>query len=209
MALKVLKPSLESDPSACQRFLREGQTLASIKHEHVVSVYQAAQDEETVFLAMEWLQGQTLEQWVARNGPPAISETIRLAREMAAGLEFIHRNGLIHRDLKPNNIWVEEPGDRVKLLDFGLVRSLDEDVRFTASGIIVGTPAFMSPEQARGDASTPAAIYLAWAECSIFFARARCPFRLSPRLACSHPLCWIIPCRSANSVRPCPGRLPR
>jgi serine/threonine protein kinase len=151
VALKVMKPSLECDLSACQRFLREARVLASIKHEHLVTVHQAAQDEGTVFLAMEWLKGQTLEHRVADNGPPTACETVRLARETAAGLDAIHRNGLIHRDLKPNNIWVEEPGGRVKLLDLGLARSIQDDEGFTASGIIVGTPAFMSPEQARGE----------------------------------------------------------
>ncbi len=115
-----------------------------------MTVYQVGQEDRNIFLAMELLHGQTLDDFVNHKGVPNPSEIIRLAREIATGLDAIHRNGLIHRDLKPNNIWVEEPGRSIKLLDFGLVRHVEDDAKFTGSGFIVGTPAFMSPEQARG-----------------------------------------------------------
>ncbi|WP_020471674.1 serine/threonine-protein kinase [Zavarzinella formosa] len=152
VALKVMKPSADVEMSGSKRFLREARMLASIKHEHVVTVYQVARDNPAVFIAMEWLQGQTLDDWIDKNGPPEVTEILRLAREIASGLAAIHSNGLIHRDLKPNNLWVEEPSGRIKLLDFGLVRALKDDGRLTSSGVIIGTPAFMSPEQARGEA---------------------------------------------------------
>ena len=150
VALKVMKPDLERDPTASQRFLHEARLLASIKHDHLVTVYQVGSEGNVVFLAMELLQGETLESRLERSGPPRANEIIRLGREMATGLGIIHQNGLIHRDIKPGNIWLEEPGKRIKLLDFGLARHVDDDARFTQSGNIVGTPAYMSPEQARG-----------------------------------------------------------
>ena len=150
VALKVMKPSLACDPAGDERFLREARLLASIKHEHIVTVYQVSQELPTVFLAMEWLRGQTLDDWIRAQGPPPVPEILRITREISCGLDVIHSNGLIHRDLKPNNIWVEEPRQHIKLLDFGLVRSVTDDGRLTGSGFVIGTPGFMSPEQARG-----------------------------------------------------------
>jgi serine/threonine protein kinase len=151
VALKVMRPDLDDDPSAGQRFLREARALASIKHDHLVAVYQVGAEGRVVYLAMELLEGQSLEAWVDRNGPAAWQDIVRLGREIATGLAAVHQKGLIHRDLKPSNLWLEEPGRRIKLLDFGLARPLDDNAKFTKSGYIVGTPAFMSPEQARGD----------------------------------------------------------
>jgi eukaryotic-like serine/threonine-protein kinase len=151
VALKLMKPDLESDPTACQRFLREARTLASIKHDNVVTVYQVGQEDRIVYLAMELLHGETLDDWVGKHGPANATELVRIGREIALGLDTIHQNGLVHRDLKPSNLWREEQGGRVKLLDFGLARAVHDDVKFTSSGYIVGTPAFMSPEQARGE----------------------------------------------------------
>jgi eukaryotic-like serine/threonine-protein kinase len=151
VALKVMKPDLDRDPSACQRFLREAQTVASIKHEHLVTVFQVGQENRVVYLAMEWLKGETIEDWIVRTGPAKVPDILRISREIAAGLAVIHRRGLIHRDIKPGNLWLEEPCGHVKILDFGLARHVDDDANFTQSGTIVGTPAFMSPEQARGE----------------------------------------------------------
>ncbi len=150
VALKVMKPDLDADPLACQRFLREARTLARIEHEHLVKVYQVGNEGRVVYLAMEWLQGQTVEDWIAAGGRAALSEIPRIGREIALGLAAIHRQGVVHRDIKPANLWLEKPRKRVKILDFGLARPIDDDVNFTQSGAIVGTPAFMSPEQAKG-----------------------------------------------------------
>jgi serine/threonine protein kinase len=99
---------------------------------------------------MQYLEGETLAARLEREPRLSIQEVLRLGREIAQGLEAAHRQQLIHRDIKPANIWLEAPGDRVKLLDFGLVRPLDDDAHLTPSGFVVGTPECMAPEQATG-----------------------------------------------------------
>jgi eukaryotic-like serine/threonine-protein kinase len=99
---------------------------------------------------MQLLQGNSLDEYLQKKGPPGIPQIVRVARETAAGLAAAHRIGLIHRDIKPANLWLEAPNGRVKVLDFGLARPVDTDVELTGSGVVVGTPAYMSPEQARG-----------------------------------------------------------
>ncbi|MBL8799855.1 MAG: protein kinase [Planctomycetia bacterium] len=151
VALKVMKPDRTDDLPARQRFLREARATAAIKHDHIVTIYQVGQDRDVCFLAMEWLEGKSLERWLRAGNRPGVAQILRVGREIATGLAAAHARGLIHRDIKPGNIWLEMPTGRVKLLDFGLVRVLHEDVRLTQQGIIVGTPAFMAPEQARGE----------------------------------------------------------
>jgi formylglycine-generating enzyme required for sulfatase activity/serine/threonine protein kinase len=158
VALKVLKPHLLGDPAARQRFLREARATAAIRHEHVVTIHQVGEDRGTPFLAMELLRGEPLDRHLERGGRRALTEVLRLARDVAEGLVAAHACGLIHRDVKPGNVWLEAPAGpprgegawhRAKLLDFGLVWNPQEDVQVTATGVVVGTPAFMSPEQAR------------------------------------------------------------
>jgi serine/threonine protein kinase len=151
VALKVMKPELERKADASKRFLREARIMAAIKHQHLATVFQVGQEGEVVYLAMELLHGETLEEWRARVETVKVRDLLRLGREMATGLAVIHQRGLIHRDLKPSNVWLESPGEQVKILDFGLARLVDDDAHFTQAGMIVGTPAFMSPEQACGD----------------------------------------------------------
>ena len=151
VALKVMNPELARDPiNGWQRFFREARTLASIKHPNLVTVYQVGHEGSAVFLAMERLEGQTLARRIHEGGAVTPEEVVRVGSEVAAGLAAIHERGLIHRDIKPANIWVEPADGRIKLLDFGLVRSVHQDTQLTEAGMVVGTPAFMSPEQMRG-----------------------------------------------------------
>jgi WD40 repeat protein len=153
---------LAQDAAARQRFLREARAVAALRHDHVVTIYEAGEADGPAgpqpFLAMELLEGASLEVTLARR-PPALAEAVRIGRELAEGLAAAHQSGLIHRDVKPDNIWLEarpgEPGasatgGRVKLLDFGLARAVRLEAHLTERGVVVGTPAYMAPEQAAG-----------------------------------------------------------
>jgi serine/threonine protein kinase/WD40 repeat protein len=152
VALKVMKPELARDPTACERFLREARAAAKLKSDHVVTIHQVGQERDVVFLAMELLEGLSLGAWLKKGRKPTLVQATRMGRQIALGLADAHACGLIHRDVKPANIWLDSRHQgRVKLLDFGLARGDSEDVHLTQSGAIVGTPAYMAPEQARGE----------------------------------------------------------
>jgi serine/threonine protein kinase len=158
IALKVMKPVLAASAEARQRFMREGRLMAAIKHDHIVTIYQVGQERDMPFMAMEFLEGEALDARLKREekeeaGPLLpIPEVLRIGREIADALSAAHERGLIHRDIKPANIWLEGKRSRVKILDFGLARTLGEDDRLTQFGAVLGTPAYMSPEQANGEA---------------------------------------------------------
>jgi hypothetical protein len=152
VALKVMKPALAAIADARERFLREARAMAAVKSDHVVTIYQVGEDRGVPYLAMELLQGESMDRWLARGHRPGVPEVLRLGREMAQGLAAAHQRGLIHRDIKPGNIWLEAPTGRVKLLDFGLPRASQEDIHLTVSGAVIGTPGYMAPEQARSEA---------------------------------------------------------
>lgn len=151
VAIKVMLPSLAASTTAVQRFLREAQASAAIKHKHIVTIYQVGQEGNVPFLAMELLGGESLEDRLKREKSLSMNEVLRLGREIAQGLAAAHSKGLIHRDIKPGNIWLEGPEGHVKLVDFGLARIGESDVNLTQEGAILGTPAYMAPEQARGE----------------------------------------------------------
>jgi hypothetical protein len=152
VAIKVLDPELSKDELAATRFCREARAAASISHENVVAIHQVEHDEakDVPFLVMELVIGESLEKKLEREGRLPLNEIVRIGMQTAAGLAAAHDKGLIHRDIKPANILLERTGLRVKLSDFGLARTA-EDVRLTRSGLVAGTPLYMSPEQAGGE----------------------------------------------------------
>lgn len=152
VALKVLDPEFASDEIARQRFCREARAAASITHENVVAVHQVEKSSEDglPYLVMQLIAGESLEQRLTREQQLPLREIVRIAMQAAHGLEAAHAQGLIHRDIKPGNILLEAPNDRVKLTDFGLARAA-EDVKLTRTGFVSGTPLYMAPEQAMGE----------------------------------------------------------
>jgi len=161
VALKAMLPALAASASARQRFLREARAAAAIKHDHIVTIYQVGEDRGVPFLAMDFLEGEPLDARLQRVGKLPVAEVLRIGREIALGLAAANQRGLIHRDIKPANIWLEsrsgEPGalatgGRVKILDFGLARAVGAEAQLTQLGAVVGTPAYMAPEQGKGKA---------------------------------------------------------
>lgn len=151
VALKVMRADVASNSEAGQRFLREARSMGALKHDNIVTIYAVGEDKGIPFLAMELLKGISLDAFIKSGKPLSIKSILRIGRETARGLGVAHAKGLIHRDIKPGNIWLEAPAGRVKILDFGLARPAAEAGTLTASGIMVGTPHYMSPEQGRGE----------------------------------------------------------
>src|SRR3954466_681058 len=145
-----MSPTLAANAQAVKRFLREATTAASVHHDHVVTIHAVDDAHQPPYLVMQFIEGQTLEQKIEREGALELEHILRIGSQAAAGLAAAHKLGLIHRDVKPANILLENAVERVKITDFGLARAAD-DVQMTQTGIIAGTPQYMSPEQARGE----------------------------------------------------------
>jgi hypothetical protein len=150
VALKVLRADLPGEQVARERFLREARAMAQVDHENVGTIYQVNESDGRPFMAMQLLSGETLETRLEREHRLPVGEAARIGRQIAAGLAVAHAQGLVHRDVKPANVWLEAGTGRVKLLDFGLALARDA-AQLTHPGFVIGTPAFMSPEQARGE----------------------------------------------------------
>jgi len=157
VALKVMKPEVAAKAENSRRFLREAQAAATVEHDHIVPIFQVGEDNGVPFIAMPFLKGETLADRLRRGQRPPLAEVLRIGREITQGLAAAHKAGLVHRDIKPANIWLEEERDRVKILDFGLARLGGDDKPLTQDGVIIGTPSYMAPEQARGKAIDPRA----------------------------------------------------
>lgn len=149
VAIKLLAPELAANTIAVRRFLREAQAAAAVSHDHVVTIHAIVEQARPPLLVMELVDGQSLQQKIDRDGALDVKSILRIGMQTAAGLAAAHRQGLVHRDIKPSNILLENGIERVKLTDFGLARAVD-DIGFTRTGQITGTPQYMSPEQAQG-----------------------------------------------------------
>jgi formylglycine-generating enzyme required for sulfatase activity/serine/threonine protein kinase/WD40 repeat protein len=150
VAVKVMAPELAANREAVKRFLREAQSAAAVHHDHVVTIHAVDETHRPPFIVMQFIEGQTLQQKLDREGALELRQILRIGSQMAAGLAAAHKHGLIHRDVKPANVLLENGVERVKITDFGLARAAD-DLEMTQTGVIAGTPQYMSPEQAKGE----------------------------------------------------------
>jgi serine/threonine protein kinase len=165
VAIKIVHPDANNQ-EAKQRIVEEARALAAIRDERVVTIHQVGEERDLIYLAMEYLPGEALDSWLERNPKPTLAQILYIGKEAALGLEAAHTHHLIHRDVKPANIWLEprpqssrssssghilpHPGFRIKLLDFGLARKAKESFRLTKPGSVMGTPHYIAPEQAQG-----------------------------------------------------------
>lgn len=205
VALKAMLPSLARNEASRKRFIREARAAAAIKDDHVVSIFQVSEDGPTPFVAMEFLQGEPLDARIRRMPRLTLVEILRIGREASLGLAAAHDQALVHRDIKPGNLWLEErakyreppDGDfkRVKILDFGLARARHDDVQVTQSGVIVGTPAYMSPEQADGRPVDSRSDLFSLGCVLYLLCTGKMPFKGSSTLAIMSALALVTPPR--------------
>lgn len=161
VAVKVISPLLAHDPSFLKRFSQEARIAASLEHSHIITVHDFGTEDGIMYVVMQLLIGGTLqerlEQRAGTERPlPSLGETADLLAQLADALYYAHERGIVHRDVKPNNVMFDGQGN-ARLVDFGLVRLLDTPTGLTGTGTAMGTPLYMSPEQWRGEAITPAA----------------------------------------------------
>jgi len=155
IAIKVLPPELSFRADIRQRFLREAETAAQLNHPNIVPIYTVEEKDNLVYFVMSYIKGDNLGQRLQQHGPIAPVEVRRILREVADALSYAHNRNVIHRDIKPDNIIIDEETGRAMVTDFGIARALTDsgDSRLTATGMAIGTPAYMSPEQSAGDSA--------------------------------------------------------
>ena len=150
VALKLLPPEMAAQPALRERFLREARTAAKLSQPNIVPIFSVDEVDDFVFFVMMYVEGQTLGQRVRERGPVAASEATRILREVAWALAYSHGQGVVHRDIKPDNILLEAASGRALVTDFGIAH-VGTEPGVTSVGEILGTAEFMSPEQASGD----------------------------------------------------------
>ncbi len=213
VALKVILPG-QVDATLRRRFLNEAKAASALNHPNTVTVYEAATVEDTDFIAMEFLAGETLSARIKR-GALSSPEALFIAFQIAEGLNAAHAAGLVHRDLKPSNVMIL-PDGRVKILDFGLALRTEDAVeavtgevgQLTRSGVVVGTLAYMSPEQARGDAAGPLSDMFSLGVLVYEMLTGKHPFAGKSQLDVYHQICFEEPAPLTSRRAALPSAVP-
>jgi serine/threonine protein kinase len=205
VAIKVMLPQIAATSPARKRFLREARATAAVRHENVIHI-NAVDEQPFPFFVMEYIDGETLQQRLDRTGPLDVPDVLRFGQKIASGLAAAHDKGLIHRDIKPGNILFENCSETIKLTDFGLARSID-DASMTQSGVISGTPLYMSPEQAKGATLDHRSDLFSLGSVLYQMVSGRPPFRAPSIVAVLKRVCEDNPRRLADVLPGTPGWL--
>ena len=175
VAIKLLPPSLAADEGVRERFLREARTAAGLSHPNVVQIHSVEEHGDLVFFVMAFVDGETLGARVRRDGPMPASDVMRISQEVAWALAHAHARGVIHRDVKPDNVLIDRESDRAMVTDFGIARDIAAGDT-PPSGPVRGTPQYMSPEQAAGDSVDPRSDLYSLGVTTFFIATGQLPF---------------------------------
>lgn len=206
VAIKLLAPRLAASATARRRFAREAQAAATVIHDNVMAIHAVAESQGLPYFVMPYARGASLEKRIQQQGPLGTEEILRVGLQVAAGLAAAHAQGLVHRDIKPANILLEDGTERVKITDFGLARAAD-DASLTRSGVIAGTPQYMSPEQARGAAIDHRTDLFSLGSVLYAMATGRAPFRADTPYGVLRRICETQP-RHVSEINPAvPGWL--
>lgn len=155
VAVKILRPSLTSDPDFLKRFRQEARNVANLSHPNIVTVHDVGQDGSTQYIVMEYVDGNDLKQLIRTGAPFSIDRSLNIAIKICAGVGYAHRAGLVHADVKPQNVLVTD-SDNVKVTDFGIAQALSLTQPQERQRVVWGSPHYFSPEQAQGEPPTPA-----------------------------------------------------
>lgn len=204
VAIKVLPPQLTIDAEFVTRFQREAIASANLRDPHIVTVYDVGQQDGEYFIIMEYLEGSTLEQWLADNGPMSLAQVSKVINQIAGALDHAHSRGIVHRDIKPSNIMLG-PDDHAVLMDFGLVRA-GEGFGPTRSTTVMGTPEYMAPEQVLGQSIDRRTDNYALGVVLFELLCGRTPFAHTTPLATAHAHAYEAPppLRTVNKALPKP-----
>jgi len=203
VAIKMLHPHLAESGAARQRFAREGKAAAAVIDDSVLPIFGVDTWQGIPYLVMQYVAGESLQQRVVRKGPLELTEILRLAKQIAQGLSAAHSQGLVHRDVKPSNVLLAGTVDRALLTDFGLARAAD-DAAVTRSGVIAGTPQYMSPEQSRGESVDARSDLFSLGSLIYTMCTGHSPFRAETSFGVLHRLCNESPrpIREINAAIP-------
>jgi serine/threonine-protein kinase len=192
VAIKVLAPQLATSGVARKRFLREAKAAAAVTHDHIVTIHAVDEANGLPYLVMQYVAGLSLQERIDKEGPLELAEILRIGMQTASGLAAAHGQGIVHRDVKPANILLEDGVQRVKITDFGLARAMD-DASLTQSGFVAGSPLYMAPEQARGEALDHRADLFSLGSVLYTMCTGRPPFRAANTLAVLRRVCDDAP----------------
>jgi len=192
VAIKALAPELAAVGAARRRFVREAQCAAAVIHDNVIAIHAVDDSGPVPYLVMQFVDGLTLQEKLDRDGPMPVATILRLGMQIASGLSAAHGQSVVHRDVKPSNILLEHGSERIKIMDFGLARIID-DSTVSLTGIIAGTPAFMSPEQANGQPVDARSDLFSLGSVLYALGTGRAPFQSSTMMAVLKQVCESVP----------------